>query len=140
MYGFGFNQSRNTTLLHRKRICLAMNSPIPALSCHVEMSETRLPTNDLIYHWRVRCLAMDVCHNIYNTILQHPVTLCRPDFLVHFCCLCPTSVDLHPFSLYCNSHYMFQPNRTPSYVQVVCFRELLSCFSIVTIAGSFLCW
>jgi hypothetical protein len=35
---------------------------------------------------------------------------------------------------------MFQPRWPSSYVQVVCLRELLSCFCIVSIAGSFFCW
>jgi hypothetical protein len=40
-------------------------------------------------------------------------------------------------SLYCNYHYMFQPNWPSSCVQVVCIRKLLLCFSIVIALGPF---
>jgi hypothetical protein len=42
-----------------------------------------------------------------NTVFQHPVALCRSDFVFWFYRLCATTVNVHPSSLYCNSHTCF---------------------------------
>jgi hypothetical protein len=46
----------------------------------------------------------------------------RSDFMFHFCRLCAASSNVHPFSLYCHSQYMFRPNLPSTAVQVVYLR------------------
>jgi hypothetical protein len=71
-----------------------------------------------------------------NTILQHSVAPCRSYFMFHFCCLCATSVNVHPSSLYYKALRFGLIDHRNLY-KLLCWRNLLLFSSIVIALGYF---